>query len=356
MTGKSFATLDRDRVLKAKAAYTTRRVPQEDMQTLIAGGVTPEAGDLVLARVEKVGRHQRIELATGRRSRLFVGDEILLCLGSRYVPDQFEAMILEGPGECTVIASGGIAAQVRCGSQRVNNATVITALGLIGDAEGRVLNLERYALPRMKPSSPRQVVLAVCSTAMNAGKTETAINLIKGLVHAGYRVGAAKVTGIGAGGDVWAAIDAGADPVLDFTDVGLASTYQTDVDRIERAAQDLLGYLSESDTDVIVLELVDGLLQTETAALLECQRFTLTLDGILFAAGDAVGALAGMDWLKRHQLNVLGGGGGLTRVPLAIRELEAVCGMPVFDMKTLSDPVGAAKLIKPFVHRSVCMA
>lgn len=356
MNGSIPTILDRHRVLKTKAAYTTRRIPYDDMQTLVSGEVTPKAGDLVLARVEKVGQHQRIELATGRRSRLFVGDEILLCIGNRYAPDQFEALIPEGLGECAMVAAGGIAAQVRCRSQRVNNATVITALGLVGDGEGNVLNLERYALPKMKPSSPRQVVLAVSGTAMNAGKTETVINLIKGLVRSGYRVGAAKVTGTGAGGDVWAAIDAGADPVLDFTDVGLASTYQVAPERVERAALDLLGYLSESEAEIIILELADGLLQTETARLLECHRFTSALDGVIFAAGDAMGAAAGMEWLQGKHLNVLGASGILTQSPLAMRELEAVCDMPVFDMRTLNDPTQAAALVKPFIQQSVCVA
>ena len=44
-------------------------------------------------------------------------------------------------------------------------------------------------------------VLIVAGTAMNAGKTTAAARLIKGLQRAGLRVGAAKVTGTGAGGD-----------------------------------------------------------------------------------------------------------------------------------------------------------
>lgn len=356
MNGDAINILDRNRILRAKAAYTTRRVPRDDIVTLVTGEVKPKTGDVALARVEKVGQHPRIELATGRRSRLFVGDEILLCVGNRYAPDQFEAVIPEGLGQCAMAAAGGIAAQVLARSQRVNNATVIHLHGLVGDGEGNVLNLERYALPKMKPSSPRQVVLAVAGTAMNAGKTETVTNLIKGLVHAGFRVGAAKVTGTGAGGDVWSALDAGANPVLDFTDAGLASTYRVPAERVERAALTLLAYLSESEADIIVLELADGLLQTETAQLLESQRFASFLDGVIFAAGDALGAVAGIHWLNQKHVNVLGASGVLTQSPLAIRELETVIGMPVFSMDTLNNPLAAAALVNPLIQRSACVA
>lgn len=356
MNSSSLVNQDRNRVLRAKAAYTTRRVPRDDMAMLVTGDVTPKAGDVVLARVEKVGQHARIELATGRRSRLFVGDEILLCVGNRYAPDQFEAVLPKGLGPCAMVAAGGIAADVLSRSERVANATVIHLHGLVADGRGDVLNLERYALPRMNPPSPSQVVLAVAGTAMNAGKTETATNLIKGLVHAGYRVGAAKVTGTGAGGDVWSAWDAGADPVLDFTDAGLASTYRVPAERVERAALTLVGYLSESEADIIVLELADGLLQTETARLLESPRFASLIDGVIFAAGDALGAAAGVHWLNQKHFNVLGASGVLTRSPLAIRELEAVVGMPVFTMDTLNNPLEATALVEPFVQRSACVA
>lgn len=356
MKSSSITIQDRNRVLRAKAAYTTRRIPREDIATLVTGDVTPKTGDVVLARIEKVGQHPRIELATGRRSRLFVGDEVLLCVGNRYAPDQFEAVIPRGLGQCAMVAAGGIAAEVLTRSDKVANATAIHLHGLVGDGQGNVLNLERYALPKINPSSPRQVVLAVAGTAMNAGKTETVTNLIKGLVHAGFRVGAAKVTGTGAGGDVWSALDAGANPVLDFTDAGLASTYQVPAERVERAALTLLAYLSESEADVIVLELADGLLQTETARLLESQRFASFLDGVIFAAGDALGAVAGIQWLNQKHLNVLGASGVLTRSPLAIRELETVIGMPVFGMDTLNNPLEAAALVNPFIRQSACVA
>jgi hypothetical protein len=59
---------DQARLNKAKRAFTTRRVPVQDMRALETGPVAPVAGDLVLARVESVGRLQRLELTTGRKA------------------------------------------------------------------------------------------------------------------------------------------------------------------------------------------------------------------------------------------------------------------------------------------------
>jgi exosome complex RNA-binding protein Csl4 len=71
------------RILKAKAAFTTRRVNLKAAVTLVRKDATPQAGDLVLARVDRIGQHQRIELVNGRRARMLVGDEIVVAYGNR---------------------------------------------------------------------------------------------------------------------------------------------------------------------------------------------------------------------------------------------------------------------------------
>ena len=101
----------------------------------------------------------------------------------------------------------------------------------------------------------------------------SAANLVKGLVSMGNQVGAAKVTGTGAGGDVWILTDAGAEPVLDFTSVGLPSTYHAGAAAVERVFMQLHGHLAAAGVDAIVLEIADGIYQCETAALLRSMRW-----------------------------------------------------------------------------------
>ncbi len=344
----NFSMLDKGRLNAAKHSYSARRISQENMAQLTSLNNTPKSGDLVLARVEVIGQHKRIQLGSGRLSRLFVGDEVLVCYGNRYAPDQFEAYVPDDLGLCHLVASGGIASSMQSKSGKVADATQITPLGLVTDVHGQVLNLADFALPAQSQVTPDVPVIAVAGTAMNAGKTETVINLVKGLTRAGLRVGAAKVTGTGAGGDVWKAVDAGAHKVLDFTDAGMPTTFLADIEAIENGANTLVGHLLEEGVDAIVIEIADGLLQKETSQLLASPRFTNLLDGLIFAAGDAMGAISGSTLLQSQSQPLLGLSGALSLSPLAMRETTAMSDLPVWDMATLSDPEFALDLIAPF--------
>jgi hypothetical protein len=321
--------LPRERRNLAKSAYTTRRVDLERAACLLGGDARPQAGDLVLARVDKLGQHVRIELGSGRRAHLHPGDEIIVCYGARYAPDQFEAYVPDDLGPCDLVAAGGIAARAVTRHAGLKRATRIVPVGLLADRHGQVLNLRDHALPPRCHEGARPAVVAVVGTAMNAGKTTTAANLVRGYKGRGHRVGAAKVTGTGAGGDRWAVLDAGADRVLDFTDCGLASTYGVDLATLERMFEQLIAELAADGADVVVLEIADGLLQDETAALLQSPVFATGVDALVFAAGDALGALAGVRRLAELALPVVAVSGLLTAAPLALREAAAALGLPV---------------------------
>jgi hypothetical protein len=181
---------------------------------------------------------------------------------------------------------------------------------------------------------------------MDSGKTQTAAFLVKGLTLAGRRVGYAKVTGTGAGGDTWLLKDAGANPVLDFTDAGLVSTYLASASELDRVFTTLIAHLCKGGVDAIVLELADGVLQSETAALLTSHVFREAVGGVLFAACDAMGAVAGDSWLKRHNLPVLGLSGVLTASPLQCEESSRVTDLPVFSRHELARPRIALKIFE----------
>ena len=326
--------LTSERLAGVRIAYSARRVAQDAMATLLRGPIKLRAGDLVLARVDRLGQHQRIELPHGRRAQLYEGDEIIVCYGNRYAPDQFEAIVPERLEECHLVAGGGIAARMLSRHSGMKRPTTITPLGLVGDADGHRLNVADWGLDKPAATARRPYTIAVAGTAMNAGKTTTAANLIKGLVKTGLKVGAAKVTGTGAGGDRWTLVDAGAHSVLDFTDIGYASTYRVPAPQVENIMAQLCGHLAAEAAEFIVLEVADGLFQDETARLLTSPTFANWIDGIIFAAGDALGALAGVEWLRRRHLPVQAVSGLLTASPLAIREAAAT-GLPVLSQRQL---------------------
>jgi GTP-binding protein EngB required for normal cell division len=330
--------IDAQRLADARRAFTTRRAHLPSGLTLLMHGVQPRQGDLVLARVTGIGHHSKLELPDGRRSQLYQGDEIVVTYANRYAPDQFEAEIPDNLDDCHLVAAGGIAARMLSRNAKTRNPTRIRPLGLLADLHGRRLNVNDWRIDSGPFPKPLPPVIVVAGTAMNAGKTTAAARLIRGLVRAGKRVGAAKVTGTGAGGDYWQMKDAGACEVVDFTDAGYASTYQLASQEIEKVFLRLLSHLGSLKTDVIVVEVADGVLQAETAALLASPGFSYYCDKLIFAASDAMGAVAGVQWLQSKGLNVHAVSGALTASPLAVRETSTALGLPVLSKQGLSDP------------------
>ncbi len=327
--------LSSDRIARAKNAYTTRHVPRERMRRLL-DGACPAVGDLVLARVARLGQHEHIERPDGRRAKLWDGDEIIVAYGNRYAPDQFEAYVPDDLAPCHLVAGGGVAARVAAQHSGMKRATEIVPLGLLADLEGERLNLAKWGLAAAGHVHAKPYVFAVLGSSMNAGKTTTAAAIIQGLSHAGYAVGAAKVTGTGSGGDRWAMVDAGAKLVLDFTDAGHPSTFGLAPRRIEQLLGLLIGHVAAAGVEAVVVELADGLFQDDTAGLVESETFGRLVDGIVFASNSAMGAKGGADWLRARHCPLLAISGVLTTSPLAAREAAKATGLPVLSRHDLS--------------------
>ncbi len=326
---------DAECIRNAKWAYTTRRIDKARALRLVKGSPPPQRGDLVLAKVTKIRQHKRIELINGRKARLFVGDHIVLTYGNRYAPDQFEALVPDTLGPCDLVAAGGVASKLTFKHGSMKLPTAIEPLGLVADENGVVINLADYALPPMVPGKRRTPVIAVVGSSMNAGKTTTAANLIKGLVNGGFSVSAGKVTGTGAGGDVWFMQDAGARNVLDFVDAGHPSTYLIKPTELKQTFTTLLAHLDQPGTDIIVIEIADGLHQTETAQLVSSDLFARLVNGVIYAAGDALGAVYGAGLLHQWGVRVLAISGVVTRSPLAMREIQDGVDLPTVGIRVL---------------------
>jgi len=339
-----YAPLTAGRLRSAKAAYTTRNVDLHAATRLLTG-VPPRVGNLVLARVTAIGQHTKIELAQGRRATMFVGDEVIVAYGSRYAPDQFEAELPSDLGPCDLVAAGGIASRVTVAHGLMSDATSLEPVGLLADAAGEPLNLRTGVLsPLPDAAGERPLTIAVVGVSMNSGKTTTAAHLVRGLRLAGIDVGAAKTTGTGAGGDVWLLSDAGAFPVYDFTHAGYPSTYLIGRDAVREIFTRLTDRLAAEGCQVTVVEVADGVLQEETAGLLADPVFAERVDAVLFASHDALGASAGVEWLRERGLAPIAVTGVLSSSPLATREAETATGLPVWGLAQLSDPQAARTL------------
>jgi hypothetical protein len=185
--------LEGKRKKRIKWAYTTRNVDHLQVVNLLTSDRKPAAGDLLLARVDQLGQHGRLELTTSRRAEMFEGDEIAVVFGNRYAPDQFEAIVPDRMEPCRLVAAGGVAARLLNSHSKMKQATRITPLGYLADAAGNPFNLSLFRLPKTAAINPEPLVLVVAGTSMNSGKTTACANLVKGLVRRGLQVAAAKI-------------------------------------------------------------------------------------------------------------------------------------------------------------------
>lgn len=326
------------RLSAAKPSFVTRHVEMARAQQL-AEPVDLTAGDIVLARVSRVRQHTRVELPSGRRAHLFEGDELILAAGRRYATDQFVAE-LPKLGHAHLVAAGGIAAQVIDRHGSVKPATEIEIVAALADQDGRVMNLRQFApLLNCKPAQrigriPRS--LLVIGTGMNSGKTTMVTAATRALKQAGQKVMACKLTGTGSGNDLWQYQDAGADLVYDFTDAGLCGTWQETPQALLSIARCFRQAASEASMDYLIVELADGLLQTETMDLIQSDSFRALFDGCLVAATCSVGAVYAARTLSSLKVPVLAIGGCVSQSPLYQREIRAQTGLPVLSDSDLA--------------------
>ncbi|MGO2721936.1 MAG: DUF1611 domain-containing protein [Brachybacterium tyrofermentans] len=340
----------RTRIERAKHAFSTRNVGaflrRAQGIDLLTEGHTPQAGEVVLARVTSIGHHKRLESPVSRRQILFPGDEIVVAYGSRYAADQFLALVPEDLGPLHLAAAGGLASRVIEQHAGVGTATQIEPIGVLRDEHGPVTlaraaahhPVDRITERRHRPAHEVPVI-AVLGTSMNSGKSTVLAQLAHGLAAAGLRVAAGKTTGTGAGNDYNLFLDAGAHRVLDFTDFGYASTFQVGVDEVRdlflSMADELAG--GAEKPDVVLLEIADGVYQGETTRLLADDEFRRVVDQVAFAAGDALGAAGGVAALGALGHTPAFVSGVVTSSPLATAEARRAVDMavvPTFDLGT----------------------
>jgi hypothetical protein len=348
---------------RIQASYTTRfvacAVEADRAGFHLAAGptVTPKAGDVVVARVTEILNHKRVETPESRKAILFPGALIMLAYGHRYAADQFLAHVPDSLEPCHLVAAGGVAGMVTEQHVSVDDPTRIEPLGLLADDLG-IVNLTRFAPYALNPVPSlgadaelvgalpgRPTVIGVLGTSMNSGKSTAMATLVNGLTNAGLKVSAGKSTGTGAGNDPMIYRDGGAAKVLDFTDFGYPTTFRLDFEEVRSLTVNVIDALSGTDTDVVVVEIADGVYQGETARLLRDPLFHAVVDRIVFAAGDALGAVGGVRELQGAGLDVAAVSGVLTSSPLATAEARAVLSVPVIDTYELAGAAVATALL-----------
>ena len=313
--------LNDEMMTNMRVSYALRWVPRTRMATLLPCSVSPEAGDIVLAKLEKIGKNATLELANGRRCTLHEGDLLAVVFGNRYATLQFEGYAKSNGQSCDLLSMGGLCGLVESKHSKAADPSKLSLLGAIGNANGDPLNLREFALsPVHSPIQPH--VIVVCGTSMDAGKTHTVMSIIMGLRKQGHQVAGIKLTGTATGKDTWNMLDAGACVALDFVDGGFPSTYLSTLDELLSLYGLLVSRASAAGASWVVVEIADGLLQCETAALLQHRGFATSVDAWVFAAGDPLAAAGGVGVLRNWGIEPLAISGVVSMSPLGMRETQ----------------------------------
>jgi hypothetical protein len=312
----------------------------EAMVELLPHGHRPRLGQLVVGEVVKIGKHTAIEERSGLSVRIFPGDRIVGVFGNRYATDQYEGYVpRRSSRRCDLLSIGGACGSVASRHDGVRAPTRLRVLGLVGDGQGQPLNQRQFAIEPGPPLGTGQVILVV-GASMNAGKTTLGGALVRGLIRAGLRVAAGKLTGTAAGKDSRFYQSCGASPVLDFVDGGFPATYMLDQDELLALLTRLLSRLRALSPDYVVLEVADGIFQRETAMLLRSPEFRAAVDHVFFAANDSLSAESGVRHLHQYGFPLRAISGVMTRGPLLMREAEAATGVPCLTPNRIAE--GAA--------------
>jgi hypothetical protein len=80
----------------------------------------------------------------------------------------------------------------------------------------------------------------------------------------------------------------------------------------------------------VVVEIADGLLQRETAALLQHPGFTASVGAWIFAAGDPLAAAGGIRVLRGWGIEPLAITGVVSMSPVGMKETQAAAQLPCF--------------------------
>ncbi|MEU1601192.1 DUF1611 domain-containing protein [Streptomyces sp. NPDC005708] len=326
----------------AKWSYVTRRVVDRGQMCLSGFPRKPRLGDLVAAKVTALGAHAHMEDVHGRSVSLYPGDILVGAYGNRYATDFFEGYLPEGRA-VHLLTAGGLIGTVVSAHTRRDPPTELEVIGALTDHRGAVLSVEDFAIPTPAAAVPGLGTLVVLGSSMNAGKTTTMAAMVRGWRRAGLTAGAGKITGSGSGKDRWMYIDAGATAVLDFLDFGLPSTFGYPLERLRATMFGVRDGLVDQGAQAVALEIADGLLQTETAALATC--LAGFADGIVLAVADALGASAGSDILAALDVPIRAVSGRVTASPLASREAAAATGIPVLSPAQLAGGAAVDLLI-----------
>jgi len=325
------------------AAFTIKRSQIKSCKFL---DKKPQIGDITYGVIRRIGQHSSLENASGRIHMIHDGTKAIFVFGNRYAPDFYEGLIPEEmTDKADLLSRSGLVGVVKTKNSMIKDPTKVKILGYVCNESGDVLNTRDF--PLIKPKSitkkePRARMILVCGTSMNSGKSMAAAACCWALTSMGFKVRASKITGTASLKDILLMNDSGADPYADFTYLGYPSTYLLSNYELLSIFNQLDLKYANNPKNLWLVEFADGIIQRETAILLNLPQVRARIHKLIFCANDAFGAIGGLSTLARFGLKPDALSGVCSSSPLFVRELSTFTDIPVFnstepDVKRLAE-------------------
>ncbi len=295
---------------------------------------TPAVGDLIFGEVCLIGHHKSLESRSARIHTIHDRTRAVFVFGNRYAPDHYEGLVPQAIGDTVdMLARSGLVGEMKCQNELIRSPTQVRVLGYVCHNDGRVVNTRDHVLikpgRRERVSQGAKVILCV-GTTMNSGKSYAAAACCYALSSMGKTVRAAKVTGTASLKDILLMEDCGAQHIADFSYFGFPSTYMLD-------REELLGIFNAVDRkygnnsrNYLVIEFADGILQRETAMLLQEPEVKSRIHKLIFCAADSSGSIGGVRMLKEtFGLTPCAISGLCSSSPLTMREIREHTEIPI---------------------------
>ena len=269
----------------------------------IIPGIGKEGNLVVVEALSDNGFRTEIEDQTGKNIHISKGDTFIAVLASRHsgtsesgdVP--IEGISIKKGIELHLLSAGGIVG-IKSGVPAGHKEPMrLACLGLVAK-NNKMIDLIslRSDAHQLKSSAP---IVLVCGTSAEVGKTTTATSLIRALADQGLNVAAAKISGTGRMRDILALREAGASMVLDFPEVGLATTY-TSAERYIPAIHNLFYYLNNARPDIIIAEAGGDIIEANIPTLLKNQQLMQHIKALCLVSGDVLGMMGAVTYLKQY--------------------------------------------------------
>ena len=296
----------------------------------------PTAGDVVVVRVlTDNATYNMLELPTGRLAKVNPGDVVVGVLGRRRALKGFVGDIPESVAagdELHLLSLGGVIGSCSGHHSSLSDAIKVEVLGLACDEAGTVRNIADVALPLRQSLGRTAPLVVIAGACMNSGKTYAATELIQLGTRAGFRVAAAKLSGVACLRDTLNMADHGAVVTASFLDCGLPST--VDMDDLAPVAKAIIARLNESAPDLIVVELGDGILGGYSVeSIFEDQEFREAMSALIFCASDYVGAWGGIELFRRRGIAVDLVAGSVTDSKMGEEFIEREFNVPAANVR-----------------------